>query len=127
MNSKFLICPKCKNMIHSFCEDDKEIICCGEKMKELVPNTVEANVEKHVPVVNIEGNKLSVQVGVTPHPQTEEHYISWIYVRCGANTQGKQLTYKDEPVAEFYGDWKGKVEVQAYCNLHGIWLSTLLC
>ena len=127
MNSKFLICPKCNNMVHSFSGEDLDITCCGEKMKELVPNTMEANVEKHIPVVEIEGNKLSVQVGVIAHPQTEEHFISFIYVKCGTHTQGVTLTYKDEPKAEFYGDWKGKVEVQAYCNLHGIWLSTILC
>ncbi len=127
MDSKFLICPKCNHVIHSFSTDDKEITCCGEKMKELVPNTVEANVEKHIPVISVEGNKLSVKVGVIDHPQTEDHFISWIYVKCGNHTQGVKLTYKDEPCAEFYGDWKGKIEVEACCNLHGIWLSTFLC
>ena len=127
MNSKFLICNNCKNLVQQFSDDNSELSCCGEKMKELIPNTVEANVEKHIPVVNIEGNKLSVQVGVIIHPQSQEHFISLIQVKCGNKVQIANLTYKDEAKAEFFGDWKDKVEVQAYCNLHGIWLSTFLC
>ena len=127
MNSKFLICESCKQLIHQFGDEDREFTCCGKPMKEIMPNTMEASVEKHVPVVQVQGNKLTVQIGVTEHPQTQDHYVSWIYVKCGNRTQGLTLTYKDKPFAEFYGDWKGKVEVQAYCNKHGIWLSTIMC
>ena len=127
MQSKFLKCEKCGVIFHQFDNETRELTCCGAKLKELVPNTMEASVEKHIPVMEVEGNKLTVRVGVTEHPQTEHHYINWIYVKCGARTQGITLTYKDKPFAEFYGDWKGKVEVQASCTNHGIWLSTILC
>ena len=127
MHSKFLICESCNQLIHQFGDENKQFTCCGNPMKEIMPNTVEASVEKHVPVAEVQGNKLTVRIGVTDHPQTPEHYISWIYVKCGNRTQGIALTYKDNPIAEFYGDWSGKVEVQAYCKLHGIWLSTIIC
>ena len=127
MNSKFLKCEHCGLVVHQFGDDNKELTCCGTKLKELMPNSMEASVEKHVPVVKVEGNKLTVQVGVVEHIQTEQHYIDWIYVKCGTRTQGVVLSAKDKPCVEFYGEWKGKVEVQASCNLHGIWLSTILC
>ena len=127
MQSKFLKCENCGLTVHQFDDENRELTCCGVKLKEMVPNTVEASVEKHIPVVKIEGNKLYVQVGVVEHPQTPAHFIEWIYVKCGTRTQGIKLTYKDKPVAEFWGEWSGKVEVQASCNNHGIWLSTILC
>lgn len=127
MQSKFLRCETCGVVVHQFGDDDKELSCCGTKLKELVPNTMEASVEKHIPVARVEGNKLVVQVGVMEHPQTEQHFIDWIYVKCGNRTQGVALTANDKPYAEFFGEWKGKVEVQASCNKHGIWLSTILC
>ncbi len=54
-------------------------------MNGLVANTVEASVEKHVPVVSIDNNKVKVQVGSTLHPMIQEHHISWIYL---LTTQG---------------------------------------
>ena len=53
-------------------------MCCGHKMRELVPNTTDAAVEKHVPVIQVEGNHVTVTVSTAEHPMVEEHFIEWI-------------------------------------------------
>ncbi len=60
---KFYVCEHCGNIIEFVKESGVPVVCCGEKMKELVPGTVDASAEKHVPVVTVEGNKVNVFVG----------------------------------------------------------------
>ena len=127
MEQKFFICEHCGNIVAMVKPSGVPIVCCGKIMKELIPGTTDASVEKHVPVYKVDNGRVEVVVGDVIHPMVEEHFIEWIYVKCGTRTQGITLTYKDKPYAEFYGDWKGKVEVQASCNLHGLWLSTIIC
>ena len=52
------------------------IVCCGEPMEKLVPNSVDAAVEKHVPFVTSTGSEIIIKVGEEKHPMTKEHYIS---------------------------------------------------
>ena len=100
--------------------------CCGEPMTELVPNTTDAALEKHVPVVSVEGNKVSVEVGSTIHPMTEQHYIQFIYLETVKGGQMHYLTPDDEPKAEFLvADGDKPVAVYEYCNLHGLWEKSL--
>ena len=80
METKFLICKHCGNIVEVIRESGVSIVCCGEKMSELKANTTDGAVEKHVPVVNIDGNKVEVVVGSTLHPMVEAHYIQWIYL-----------------------------------------------
>ena len=129
-NQKFFICKHCGNLI-GFIEDKKvPMMCCGEKMTELVPNTVEASVEKHLPAVDVkEGrcscgcdcNCLSVQVGSVLHPMEEAHHISFIYVETEQGGQRKCLNVGEEPKLEFCVTNDKPVAVYAYCNLHGLW------
>ena len=73
---RFFICEHCKNII-TFVEDSGvPVMCCGQKMTELVANTTDAAQEKHVPVVEKDGDKLIVSVGSVEHPMTEEHHIA---------------------------------------------------
>lgn len=119
---KFYRCAKCGNIIAFAKASGVPVVCCGEKMQELVPNTTDASVEKHVPVVAVEGAKAVVTIGSVPHPMTEAHYIEWIAVRTKNGNQRKALTPSDEPKAEFPllpGD--EVLETVAYCNLHGLW------
>ena len=91
-------------------------------MDELMANTTEASVEKHIPVVNINDNIVKVQVGSILHPMTQEHHISWIYVITTQGTQHKCLEINSEPNIEFALTENDKLlEVYAYCNLHGLW------
>ena len=91
-------------------------------MSELKANTTDGAVEKHVPVVNIDGNKVEVVVGSTLHPMVEAHYIQWIYLKTDKGVQKKYLSPSDEPKAEIViGDDEKVIEAYEYCNLHFLW------
>ena len=95
----------------------------AEKVQEeILPNTTDAANEKHVPVVNVEGNKVTVNVGTAPHPMTDAHYIGWVVLCTNLGNQRKLLSPDSEPKAEFLLLENESVEAcYAYCNLHGLW------
>ena len=97
------------------------LICCGEEMTELVPNTVEASAEKHLPSITVSGSTISVQIGSIPHPMTNEHNIAFVYVETEHGGQRKCLKSGEEPKLTFSFTDDKPVAVYAYCNLHGIW------
>jgi superoxide reductase len=97
------------------------LVCCGEKMTELVPNTVEASVEKHLPVITSMENGISVQVGSVLHPMEEEHHITFVYIETERGGQRKSLKVGGEPSVSFSFLDDKPVAVYAYCNLHGLW------
>ena len=120
MATKFYRCRHCGNVIVKFVDSGVPVVCCGEQMEELSPNTVDASNEKHVPVVRqTEGGKLKIEVGSIPHPMTPEHHIVFIYVEM--ENGGIRIDLKDKPEAEICA-CNGKVTaVYEYCNLHGLW------
>ncbi|MBC5995269.1 desulfoferrodoxin [Romboutsia ilealis] len=121
-SKKFLICSVCGNMVGMIEDKGPKLVCCGKKINELVANTTEASVEKHIPVVNIDNNKVKIQVGSTLHPMTQEHHISWIYLLTTQGGQRKSLEIDNDPIVEFALTENDKLlEVYAYCNLHGLW------
>lgn len=88
----------------------------------LVPNTVDAAKEKHVPVVTVDGNAVHVQVGSVLHPMTPEHYITFIALETKKGYQIVELTPDDQPVADFaVAEGDAPVAAYEYCNLHGLW------
>jgi len=97
------------------------MVCCGEEMAELIPNTVEASVEKHLPVVTNSGGSISVQVGSVPHPMEDAHHIAFVYVETENGGQRKCLQPGKEPKVSFNFIDDKPVAVYAYCNLHGLW------
>jgi len=97
------------------------MICCGEKMQELVPNTVEASAEKHLPAVEVSGDKISVRVGSVLHPMEKEHHITFVYLETGNGGQRKILKPGQEPKTSFALSDDKALAVYAYCNLHGLW------
>lgn len=110
-------------MVH---ESGAPVVCCGEKMVELVPNTTDAAQEKHVPVIAVDGQKVTVTVGSVDHPMMEEHYITFIVLETKQGRQRKVLNPGEAPKAEFMiceGD--EVVAAYEYCNLHGFWKGTL--
>ena len=121
---KFYICKHCGNMIGMIQSSGVNVVCCGDPMTELKPNTVEASQEKHLPVVTIEGNIVKVKVGSVEHPMTEEHHIAWIYLETEQGGQRKKQAVGSKPEAEFALAGGDKViGVYEYCNLHGLWLT----
>jgi len=121
MGAKFFVCEHCGNLVGMIHDAGVPMMCCGQKMTALVPNTVEASGEKHKPVVKVEGNTVTVNVGSVDHPMLSEHFIEWVYVQTENGGQRKALKPDDKPNVTFcLGDDKA-VAVYAYCNLHGLW------
>ena len=120
-NNKFYICEHCGNLVGMVNDSGVPLVCCGAKMKQLVPGTVEASHEKHIPVVSVENGVVTVAVGSVEHPMSAEHSILWVYLETDKGGQRKNLEVGAPPVVKFaLGDEK-PVAVYAYCNLHGLW------
>ncbi len=119
---KFFICRHCGNLVGMIHNSGVPIVCCGEDMRELRANTVDASQEKHVPEVAQKGAEVAVTVGSVLHPMAEDHYIEWIYLQTEQGGQRKGLAPGQESAARFAltGDDRA-VAAFAYCNLHGLW------
>ena len=122
---KFLRCEHCGNMVGVLNDSGVPMICCGEPMKELVPNTTDAANEKHVPVVTVEGDILKAVVGSVEHPMEEAHYIQFIFVETDKGGHRRALKPGEKPEAEFNLHGEKPVAVYEYCNLHGLWKKEL--
>jgi len=122
MEQKFYICGHCGNIVLKINDAGVPLMCCGEKMKELVPGTTDGAAEKHVPVYEVNGNTVTVTVGAAEHPMLSEHYIEWIFLQTKQGSQYKYLKPGEKPSAKFALCGGDEVEaVYAYCNLHGLW------
>ena len=122
MEMRFHRCSHCGNIIAYVNDHGPKVSCCGEEMKELVPNTTDAAGEKHVPVVEVNGDTVKVSVGSVTHPMQEKHYIQWISLQTEQGNQRKALKPEEAPTATFTvvpGD--KPVAAFEYCNLHGLW------
>ena len=123
---KFYICSHCGNIIAYVKDQGVPVMCCGQKMEELVPNTTDAAVEKHVPVISVEGNQVTVKVSSVEHPMADVHYIEWIALETRQGNQRKPLHPGEKPEAVFaLTDGDEVVAAYAYCNLQGLWKGTL--
>ena len=123
---KFFVCKHCGNMIGLLYDAGVPMMCCGEKMVELVPNTTDAAQEKHVPVATVEGNKVVVNVGSVDHPMAAEHWIQWVYLETDKGGHRKVLNPGEKPHVVFaLTEDEKPVAVYEYCNLHGLWVAKL--
>lgn len=119
---KYFICEHCGNIIEYVKETGVPVMCCGQKMTELVPGTSDGALEKHVPVVTVDGCKVTVEVGSVEHPMVEAHYIQWITIETTKGSQRVNLEYTDKPKAVFcLAEGEEFVAAYEYCNLHGLW------
>lgn len=119
---KYFVCANCGNIIEFAKNSRVPVMCCGQKMTELVPGTSDGAVEKHVPVVTQNGNHILVEIGSVEHPMVEAHYIEWIVIETKKGSQKVKLSYTDKPKAEFIlSDGDEFVAAYEYCNLHGLW------
>ena len=122
MEQRFFVCEVCGNIIAMVKPSGVPVMCCGKKMKEIVPNTTDAAQEKHVPVWTKEGNLVKVRVGSVAHPMIPAHYIEWVSLQTKAGNQRKALAPEQAPEVTFALTDGDEVEaVYAYCNLHGLW------
>ena len=122
MAVKFYRCAHCGNIIYKVLDTGVPVVCCGQKMEELIPGTTDGAVEKHVPAVSVEGKTVSVKVGSVEHPMVEAHYIQWIALETKKGVSFRHLSHTDAPEAVFVvADDDEPVAVYEYCNLHGLW------
>lgn len=117
--SKFYICEKCHVILEAI---EGDPMAGDITLKKLTANTSDGAHEKHMPIVEKDGNKITVKVGSVYHPMTEEHSIEWVYLETEKGCQRMNLQANEEPVATFLvADGDRPVAVYSYCNLHGFW------
>jgi len=124
-NTKFYICPHCGNIVEMVHDAGVKPFCCGQKMNELIPNTVDASGEKHIPAVKVEGKTVEVNVGSVDHPMVDVHWIAWVQMVTEKGSYRKWLNPGEAPNVKFLLDEEKPVVVYAYCNLHGLWKTEL--
>ncbi len=114
------VCELCGNIVEVLTTGGGHMACCGRGMTLQNENSVDASVEKHVPVYKLEGDTVHVTVGGVPHPMEATHYIQWIECWEGDRVQRLYLKPGEGPKASF-STAGGQVSVRAFCNLHGLW------
>ena len=123
---KFYICKHCGSVITKLTSSQVPVQCCGENMQPLEAGVTDAAVEKHVPVVTVEGNLVKVHVGSVTHPMTAEHLIQWVAVVTDRDALIHWSHPEEAPEAVFaLAEGQQVKEVYAYCNLHGLWKAEL--
>jgi len=113
-------CGVCGNIVEVLHGGQGELTCCNQAMTLLKENTVDASLEKHVPVIEITADGVKVKVGAVPHPMEEKHYIEWIAIIADGKEYRQFLAPGGTPEA-FFPVKAAKVEAREYCNLHGLW------
>lgn len=113
-------CEACGNIVEVLHGGGGELVCCGEPMKLLVENTVDAAKEKHVPVIEKVDGGVKVKVGSVAHPMEESHYIEWVEIIADGEAYRQFLNPGEAPEATFCIEAE-QITAREYCNLHGLW------
>lgn len=121
--AQFFRCKLCGKIIEVITGGAPDTVCCGEAMIELKANTTDAATEKHVPVIEVSGEKVTVKVGSAVHPMEADHYIQWIAIETDRGIQRKNLKPGEAPEATFVLSGEKLVAAYEYCNKHGLWMA----
>lgn len=113
-------CNICGNIVEIVHAGAGQLVCCGQPMNLQNANTVDASLEKHVPAIEKTQGGFRVKIGSVAHPMETAHYIEWIEIIDNGKSCKEFLKPGDAPEAEFCLEAE-KIEVRAYCNLHGLW------
>ncbi|MGL4108999.1 desulfoferrodoxin family protein [Clostridium sp. LP20] len=115
-------CKKCNVIIEEICGNKSDYSCCGKKLTRLVADTTDGAEEKHLPIVELSNNILTVNIGSVSHPMQSEHSIEWVYLKTQRGSQRYNLKPNEEPIVQFLlSDSDIPIAVYSYCNLHGLW------
>jgi len=117
---KIYKCESCEKILVNLGEQNGKL-----NKNELIPGSVDAALEKHVPAVEICENVVAVKIGEVTHPMLPEHHIEWILLETKKGFQIKYLAPGDAPEAKFVLTDDEAVAVYEYCNLHGLWKKEL--
>ena len=118
---RFFKCNSCGNMLLMVHQGGGPLKCCNKDMQELKANTEEASTEKHLPVISVSGDKITVSVGSVPHPMEEAHHIEFVYLETKRGGQLKFFKLEETPTITFSLTEDELVAAYEYCNLHGLW------
>ena len=117
-------CDICGNVVSMVLAKEPNVVCCGQEMTLQEPKTEEEGNEKHVPIMEIDGNRVKVKVGSVPHPMEENHFIVFIrLMKDGKLIAGKRLYPGQKPELEFIVEDPTGLTAYEYCNVHGLWKS----
>jgi len=118
-------CNICGNVVSVIEAGKGELVCCGQPMELLEAHKIEdEGKEKHVPIIEISGKKVTVKISSVPHPMEDSHYIELVQlIRDGNVVIGKRLSPGDEPKAEFMLEDIEGLKARILCNIHGLWIS----
>ncbi len=118
----FFRCKHCGNIAIKLVDSNVPMFCCGEAMEVINANTADGAVEKHVPVLKLDGNIATVQIGEVLHPMTIEHYIQFVVLETNMGIKIAELQPEQEPIVQFaLSEGETVVRVYDYCNLHSLW------
>lgn len=119
---KIFKCNVCGNIVILTVEGGGKLVCCGQDMTLLEPNTSEGAGEKHLPDVTVEGNKVLVKVGSVAHPMLPAHYIQFVVLETSKGYKVAKLSPGEAPEAAFVlSEGEEALAAYEYCNLHGLW------
>lgn len=115
-------CMICGNIAEVLNAGDGDLVCCGESMKKLIAKTEDEGQEKHVPVIEKNGDSIKVKIGSVPHPMEEKHHIEWIELRADDKVYKQFLKAGQKPEAVF-NIRADSISAREHCNVHGLWKS----
>ena len=119
--AQFFKCKKCGKIVEIVNKGCPVLVCCGEEMTEIKANTSDGATEKHVPVIEVNGDKVTVKVGSAVHPMEADHWIQWIEIETDKGVQRKNLNPGEAPQATFILSGEKLLAAYEYCNKHGLW------
>lgn len=113
-------CLKCGALVEVL-KNDNNFICCGEQMVDVLPNSVDASQEKHIPEVHIENDNMIIRVN---HIMEETHFIEWIMIIT--DKEVRKFVFKPGDEAVIALSYSTPALVYSYCNLHGLWVKKIM-
>ena len=116
-------CEICGNLVQVILAGGGELVCCGQPMTLLKPNTMEnAALEKHIPVYIQREKGVEIQVGSVLHPMNDDHYIMFIEsISEDRNRVKLQYLHPGQEAKMLLEQKLGKEKALEFCNLHGLW------
>ena len=122
----FYFCKHCKNIVSFISNKGTSVVCCGEVMTRLEPNSTDAANEKHKPVIETNGNIITVSVGSVAHPMIDDHFVEWVVLETNNGYQLRRLSPGEQPKVNFIICKEDKIKaVYSFCNLHGLWVQLI--
>ena len=94
---KIFKCEDCGSIVEVLVDAHEEKACCDSSKNIIEPQTEGDKAPKHVPVISVDGNEVTVAVGEVQHPMHD--------------TVDADLLAANEAIA------------REFCNLHGLWAS----